>query len=118
VTFRDPSGRELFDLPDAPRPDPETPAPPRFLGQYDNVLLSHDDRSRFASVAFAAPGPVHGTVLVDGFVGGTWARNGSTLVVAHTGAATEELEAEGLQLLRFLVPDAADYDVRLTVLAG
>ena len=49
VTFRDERGRELFDLPRAPRPSEETPAPVRFLPEYDNVLLSHDDRSRFIS---------------------------------------------------------------------
>ena len=44
--FVDDRGRELLDLPDAPRPDPGIPAPVRFLPEYDNVLLSHDDRTR------------------------------------------------------------------------
>ncbi len=104
VTFRDERGRELFDLPDAPRPDADTPAPVRFLPEYDNVLLSHDDRSRFAGEPFSAEAPVHGTVLVDGFVAGVWALDGARLTV--TGHVTKELEAEGLQLLRFLgVPE-------------
>ena len=76
-TFRDERGRELFDLPDAPRPDPETPAPLRFLPEYDNVLLSHDDRCRFVSArdARAAVGRGRigrGAVLHDGFVCGVW----------------------------------------------
>ena len=117
-TFRDERGRELFDLPDAPLPDPGTPAPSRFLPEYDNVLLSHDDRSRFVAdehrrFLFAGSGPHHGPVLVDGFLRGTWALDDPALTVTHTGDAPEELEAEALQLLRFLVPDAAGYDLRL-----
>jgi DNA glycosylase AlkZ-like len=73
VTFHDDAGRELFDLPDAPRPDPETPAPPRFLPEYDNLTLSHDDRSRV--IGDAAIGRLTGwvgTFLVDGFIAGQW----------------------------------------------
>lgn len=106
ITFRDQRGRELFDLPDAPRPDPETPAPARFLPEYDNVLLSHDDRSRFAGEPFSADGPIKGTVLVDGFVAGVWALDGTALSVS--GPRTDEVEAEGLAFLRFLVGDAGD----------
>ena len=76
VTFRDERGVELFDVPDAPRPDPETPAPVRFLPQYDNVFLSHADRSRIASEeARGYTMRENGFVsqfLLDGFIAGTW----------------------------------------------
>jgi hypothetical protein len=77
LTFRDQRGRELFDLPDAPRPDSDTPAPVRYLPEYDNVLLGHADRSRFGTdervAALFGERPIGlGTILVDGIVCGTW----------------------------------------------
>ena len=125
-TFRDERGRELFDLPDAPRPDPATPAPPRFLPEYDNVLLSHADRSRFVAPEERASrglaGRVQGAVLHDGFGWGVWRlerdreSGAATLVIGHlrraTKRATESVAAEGRRLLRFLAPEAESHDVR------
>lgn len=115
--FRDERGRELYDLPDAPRPDPDTPAPVRFLPEYDNVLLSHADRARFYAPEHsgrfgAAARQIKGTVLVDGIVRATWRieRNGAdgTLHVDHAGALTRdevaEIEDEGRRMLAFLEP--------------
>jgi hypothetical protein len=77
-TFRDEAGRELFDVPGAPLPDPDTPAPPRFLPEFDNALLSHADRTRIIPAAAprlplpAGNGARMGTFLVDGFLRGIW----------------------------------------------
>lgn len=117
--FRDERGREVFDLPEAPRPDPDTPAPPRFLPAYDNLLLSHADRGRFAAPEAlgraGSTGGRRGTFLVDGVVAGTWAaergEGRATLAARHLGrlAARDRraLAAEGRRLLAMLAPDAA-----------
>ncbi|MFJ4174287.1 winged helix DNA-binding domain-containing protein [Microbacterium sp. NPDC089696] len=73
VTFRDEAGKELFDLPDAPRPGPDTDVPVRLLPEFDNILLAHADRRRV--IADDRLGLVIGgkrTVLVDGQVAATW----------------------------------------------
>jgi len=124
-TFRDERGRELFDLPEAPRPDADTPAPPRFLPEYDNILLSHADRSRFVSDEHRARlsragGLGHGSVLHDGFLSGVWRidRDGDAAALTITSVerlpkrATAALAAEGRRLLRFTAADADAYEVR------
>jgi hypothetical protein len=77
VTFEDEGGRELFDLPDAPRPPADTPAPPRLLPEYDNLVLAHADRTRFVAeehrkAIYLTAGRVRATFLVDGVVAGVW----------------------------------------------
>jgi hypothetical protein len=125
TTFTDEGGRELFDLPDAPRPDPDVPAAPRFLPEYDNVLIGHADRTRIIPAGRRIPlppgnGGTRGTVLLDGVFAGEWrivARDGGAVlsigpferIAAGDLAALHE---EGAELLRFA---AAGLDGRIEV---
>ncbi|MBL1084046.1 AlkZ family DNA glycosylase [Streptomyces actinomycinicus] len=119
LTFRDPNGVELFDLPDAPRPGPDVPAPPRFLPEFDNLLLSHADRARVVPAAHRGRSwtgnQAHRTLLVDGFLAGLWKLDPGTLVVEPFGALTkaqrEQVTEEGERLLRVMHPEAS-YDIR------
>jgi Winged helix DNA-binding domain len=77
ATFLDERGRQLVDLVDAPRPDPDTPAPPRLLPMWDSLVLGHADRSRVISDPHRARvidvnGDTYPTILVDGQVAGLW----------------------------------------------
>jgi Winged helix DNA-binding domain len=126
VAFRDEEGRELFDLPDAPRPDPGVPAPVRFLGEYDNVLLGHADRTRIIPADFPwkemlAPGRWVSNFLVDGMLRGTWwiereGKRSATLAIRPFGELSpgerEEVAAEAEGMLEFAEPEAALRDVR------
>jgi hypothetical protein len=129
-TFRDEQGRELFDLPDAPRPDPATAAPPRFLPTYDNIALSHKDRTRiFGDLGnWTVVGPdaitrifAGGSVLVDGFVLGGWHldRDGDRVTLVITPLRTlarsdrPAVVEEGLRLLSLLDAGAPTRDVRI-----
>ena len=116
VTFRDEAGRELFDLPHAPRPDPDTPAPARFLPEYDNLLLSHDDRSRvIPEMAIGRLTGWVGSFLVDGHVRGQWRIDRgevATIVIEPfeplADVEVEELAAEAARLLEFMAPSASE----------
>jgi winged helix DNA-binding protein len=122
--FRDEQDRELFDVPDGLLPDPETRAPPRFLPEYDNVLLSHKDRARVTDRDRKVPWPAGdggrmGTFLVGGFTAGTWrvdrVGGGAALAIASWApigqADRSAVETEAAGLLGFLAPHD-DHDVR------
>jgi hypothetical protein len=128
VAIRGEDGSELFDLPDAPRPDPDTPAPPRFLYDFDNLMLSYADRSRvitdeFKRLSVRPHGPVPEAVLVDGVTAGEWtlgrAGGVATLTVRTyrplPAVTADAVEAEAAGLLGFLAPDAEVRDVELHV---
>ena len=127
--FADERGRELFDLPDAPRPDDDVPAPPRFFPEYDNVFLGYADRSRFNrdgthAARSANQTPARGAVTCDGFWCGVWRLDDdrradrTILTVDHVGRltkkATSSVAAEGRRLLRLVAPHSNTREVRFS----
>jgi hypothetical protein len=125
----------LFDVPEAPLPDPDTPAPVRFLPQYDNVALGHADRTRIVSeedrkrllMVGETSNPIFGGVLVDGFAGAIWrlararGRERVTLNVELLRPVSAQHEAElvdeGQRLVRFLEGDEVTPEVRVAAMA-
>jgi len=110
--FRDENGRELLDVPRAPLPDPETPAPVRFLPKWDNVLLSFADRTRvlpekYRKKVISMGGDVKQSFLVDGLVAGIWeAENGRVILTpfAKLSRTTQrEVKEEKERLEAFLL---------------
>jgi len=123
--YHDEGRRELFDLPDSVLPDSDTPAPVRFLPEFDNLLLSHSNRTRVIAKEHHAkvylPGlRVAATILMDGFVSGVWKveknKNAATLVIEPFGKLTKKDRAvlieEGEQLIRFIEAKAKSFEVR------
>jgi hypothetical protein len=128
-TFRDERGKELFDLPDAPRPAPGTPAPVRLAAEFDNLVLSHADRARVISPDHrqrlnTRNGIFPGTVLVDGFVAGMWritrSRGAATLTIEMFAPASpagrDAVVAEAERLLGFAAPGDG-HEIRFAALA-
>ncbi len=127
AVFHDEKGRELFDLPRAPRPPASVEAPVRFLPDYDNLVLGHADRTRVVPDAHRTRLATKNlqilpTFLVDGAVAGTWrierARKTAVLVVSPFEPLARKAKAalgeEGKALLRFAEGDAETAEVRFT----
>ncbi|MFL5997424.1 MAG: winged helix DNA-binding domain-containing protein [Streptomyces sp.] len=123
--FRDENGVELFDLPDASRPAEDTPAPPRFLPEFDNLLLSHADRTRVVPKEYWGRSwqgnQAYCTFLVDGFLAGVWRLTEDTLVVEPFDRLTKgrqrDVMAEGQRMLATLHP-GTPYGIRFGTVVG
>jgi hypothetical protein len=123
--FRDEGKREVFDLPDAPRPSEDVTAPVRLVPEYDNLITARTD-DRFVAKAdrprvYLSALRIAATVLVDGHVAGTWGierkKSAAVLTIVPfaplAARAKQDALAEADVLLRFVEPDAATRDVRV-----
>jgi Winged helix DNA-binding domain len=124
ASFRDEQGHELFDLPKAPRPAGDVPAPVRLVPEYDNLIAARADE-RFVARrdrprVFLSALRIAATVLVDGFVAGTWkierSKTAAKITIepfaAFAARTRKEVAAEADKLLRFAEPDARAFDLR------
>jgi hypothetical protein len=124
VSLLDDQGRELFDLPKAPRPKGDVVAPVRLVPEYDNLIATRADE-RFVARGdrprvFLSALRIAATVLVDGFVAGTWKIERSKAAAKMTiepfspfaAKTRKEVAAEADALLRFAEPDARAYELR------
>jgi hypothetical protein len=109
--FRDENGRELFDVPGAPLPAVDVPAPVRFLPKWDNVLLAFSDRTRvlpeeYRKTVIKMNGDVAQTFLIDGFVAGMWRVEEERIVVEPfeplSRAVKADVEDEAARLRAWL----------------
>jgi winged helix DNA-binding protein len=121
--FREENGRELLDVPRAPLPDAETPAPVRFLPKWDNVLLSFADRTRvlpeeYRKKVISMNGDVAQTFLVDGRVAGIWeVENGRVVLKPFaklSRAAQREVNDEKERLEAFVAESGQDRGERVS----
>ena len=122
--FRGPDGAELLDLPDLELPDEDVPAPPRFLPEYDNLLLSHADRRRVIPHDHPVPlwpgnGATQGTLLIDGAWDATWKLTPEVLTITPFRPLTVEersaVAEEAAGLIAFTAADASAMDIRFAV---
>ncbi|WP_449619665.1 winged helix DNA-binding domain-containing protein [Robertmurraya sp. Marseille-Q9965] len=125
IIFRDDQGNELFDIPDAPRPDQNILSPPRFLGGFDNILLSYADRKRiiedeYRNKVFTKNGIIKSTILIDGFVSGIWKikkEKGSKMLIIElfkniSNGELKALRKEGTQLLNFIADNESSLEIQ------
>jgi hypothetical protein len=128
--FSDEGGRRLYDLPGSPRPDPETPAPPRLLGGFDSVLLAYATKHRARIISEADRQAVYErgnlrirpSFLIDGFVAGTWSlqvRRGEAILTLQAlrpiaRPASAALIEETERVATVLAPGARAHSVAFT----
>jgi hypothetical protein len=126
VRYRDERGRQLYDLPDLPVESGDAPAAVRFLPEFDNLVMAHQDRARVVPNAHRSrvylPGlRVAATVLVDGFVAGAWAtervKHTASLIISPFPSLNAPVRTalldEAERLVRFVEPQARSFEVRI-----